>query len=561
MRHSNQQKLLHSVFAGTLSCLGPLGRKLSGHLTRGDDLVIATCDQPDQYDEDFVLNYAAYNLLRKYDGLNTGIDTRATAITAWKETESACETFNETWSGTCHGPLIHSVIRKISSVLGEFCPHEFLRSVDHSGGASTQRRRTVASIHNKESDNQCITLSARCLLTEVQRAMGYYATPVLRNFSRFDTVPKDSKTDRPIIIENQGNMLLQKGLGTMIRKRLLKVGVDLNDQSINQSRAGKANVATIDLSSASDLIWSRLVLLLLPSDWANVILVTRSPFVELDGEIRELHKIGGMGNGFVFELESLLFWAISQAAVDLQLDLGPSRDTLVTVYGDDIIVDRMHAVAVMDALSAFGFRINKSKSFWHGPFRESCGKHYYNGCDITPIYIKHFDFSIGAWYHLYNSLSLLAERLVIDLNKQLRKIEHYIKSLGEWNYVPPSFGLTAGINATFDVAVPARSRPSRNRRKPWVQGFKVRVLVDDSESYHVCQLGAYLRTLRKMSGAEIINWSPMPVRAGFKRRIYTPSINELSNDYNNDKGDRKFNLRTGSRKGSAVFRNTETSRW
>lgn len=562
MRHLTNTKLLHSIFAGSLACMGPLGRKLSGAFASGNHTVIATCEQPDQYSETFVHDYAAYSFLRKYEALETGIDTRSACLTSWIETEVDCMHLNAFWSGENHGPLIHSASRKISEVLGVFDADEFFRSVDHSGGASTQRRRTVAAIQNKESDNHYVTLQALGLLKAVQRHMGYYATPMVCNFSRFDVVPKDSKTDRPIIIENQGNMHLQKAIGSMIRRRLRNVGVDLNDQSINQQRAGRSDIATIDLSSASDLIWSGLIPLLLPQEWSDVIIRTRGAFVNIDGELTELQKIGGMGNGYVFELESLLFWAISSAAIELQAELGPCKPNLVTVYGDDIIVDSTHAQPVMNALQAFGFRINKSKSFWHGPFRESCGYHYYNGKLITPIYIKRFDFTAGAWYHLYNSLRTLGERLGINFSKQLNRIEHLLKSIGEWNLIPKTYGLRAGIHKEWDEALPRASRRPRNSRKPWVQGWQVRVFKSSPEAYHVCQQGAYLLQLRKLSQRRE-STVPLLIKkfGNFRHLIMLHEVAELSGDYNNNTGDRKFNLRTGSREGPEGFVVDEISWW
>lgn len=572
MKHSNETELLHSIFAGALSCMGPLGRKLSGHFSSGDHVSVAACEQPATTDESFVNDYAAYNFLRKYDGLNTGIDPAAVAIAKWEETEVACQALNESWDADNPrvAALLFSAQRKISQILGSFDPDEFFDSIDHSGGASTQRGRRTSAVENKESDNHAVTLLAQPLLVAVQRHLGYYATPSLRNFSRFATVPKDATTDRPIIIENQGNMLLQKAIGKMIRRRLRRVGVDLDNQAINQSRAALADIATIDLSSASDLIWSRLVLLLLGPQWADIIFCTRCPYVEINGRIHELQKIGGMGNGFVFELESLIFYAVVSASIELRGDLGPDRPNHVTVYGDDIIVDAIHAETAIQALETFGFRINRNKSFYTGPFRESCGFHYHNGKLCTPIYIKQFDFQFGAWYHLYNSLRLLGDRISVDFGRQLRRIEHYLKAKGEFNLVPSSYGLRAGIHASFDEACPTAVRKPRNRKIPWVQGYKVRINRPGASPYYVCQLGAYLRCLRKMSQQPDFRWEAVGYSLGMEHRksrirsrvaCYIPNSFTPKGGYNNDKGDRKFNLRTSDHGAPEVFVNDEISVW
>jgi hypothetical protein len=61
----------------------------------------------------------------------------------------------------------------------------------------------------------------------------------------------------------------------------------------------------------------------------------------------------------------------------------------VRVYGDDIIVPVEYVFAVVSRLEAFGFKVNKNKSFWSGYFRESCGKDYYEGTDVTIVRVRH----------------------------------------------------------------------------------------------------------------------------------------------------------------------------
>lgn len=558
-------KLFSRTVINVLHKLGTYGPKLAGYYASGAHDKILQLREPCPSADTFIEDYAAYNLLRKYDGLNVDIDTKAVALAKWIEADELCKVHNETWDAGNRraGALVFYAQRKISQILGSFCPDEFVASIDHSGGASTQRKRRSSSSANKESDNQYVTLGAHGLLRAVQLHNGYYATPVIRNFSKFTTVPKDAKTDRPIIIENQGNMLMQKAIGSMIRRRLKRVGINLNDQSNNQRAAGKLHNATIDLSSASDSIWSCMIPLLLPKPWSDVIIDTRSPAVQIGGQIRELHKIGGMGNGFVFELESLIFYAITYAAIQCSYENGPCRPTDILVYGDDIIVDVSHAQTVCAALETFGFTINRSKSFWSGPFRESCGYHYHNERCITPVYIKHFDNTLGAWYHLYNSLSELSQRIGICFDDELTSIEAYLRKHKAFNYVPESFGLRSGIRAPFDVAQPKPVRCPRNRKKPWVQGYAVKHLVNKPREYVVCQLGAYLRTLRRASGRipePVVYW---PRRSNSVKVpcYFTTEVLDLGDDYNNNRGSRLFNIRTAADVGEEVFSVSEISFW
>jgi len=61
----------------------------------------------------------------------------------------------------------------------------------------------------------------------------------------------------------------------------------------------------------------------------------------------------------------------------------------VRVFGDDIIVPRDYVLSVVDELSAFGHKVNVDKSFWTGRFRESCGKEYFDGHDVSIVRVRH----------------------------------------------------------------------------------------------------------------------------------------------------------------------------
>jgi hypothetical protein len=60
----------------------------------------------------------------------------------------------------------------------------------------------------------------------------------------------------------------------------------------------------------------------------------------------------------------------------------------VHVFGDDLIVPSDEASQVTTDLELFGLKVNPHKSFWTGKFRESCGRDYYSGVDVTPVYMK-----------------------------------------------------------------------------------------------------------------------------------------------------------------------------
>lgn len=187
------------------------------------------------------------------------------------------------------------------------------------------------------------------------------------------------------------NMYLQRGAGLFIRNRLRTVGIDLNDQTRNNRLAQlgslDGSLATIDLSSASDSISDRLVWDLLPPELYSYLDSLRSKRITCKGNPQESWKhelFSTMGNGFTFELESLLFWALAKSCT--LYSNSPCEN--IGIYGDDIIIPTNVFPLLHDILSAVGFTLNTEKSFYTGYFRESCGKHYYRGTDVTPFYIK-----------------------------------------------------------------------------------------------------------------------------------------------------------------------------
>lgn len=228
------------------------------------------------------------------------------------------------------------------------------------------------------------------------------------------TVPKTSVIDRVACKEPELNMYCQKAVGDFIRQRLKRNGIDLNDQTVNQvlAREGSmdGSLATIDLSSASDSVTISLVQAILPLEWSMLLMELRSPntwvpaHTSEDGSSIEAHwhineMISSMGNAFTFELESLLFWLLTRACAYFTRTQGR-----ISVYGDDIICPSGLRDSVESTLEFFGFTLNPSKTFWDGNFRESCGKHWFSGVEVTPFYVKRVPTRLSDWCLLLNHL-------------------------------------------------------------------------------------------------------------------------------------------------------------
>ncbi len=372
---------------------------------------------PDTSSPTFVVDYFAFNLLRKYPF--RGVDREAAAITSFVNGEVICrETNRRLLLGLRGKPTaldaISRIRAKISSCLGTFCWDSTSRDFAFGPGASTRLLSREGDVYFKfrgipETTRNNLPLATAAIAC-IPNWFGAIAPNSVENMctvvagSKVTTVPKNAKTDRTIAIEPCMNMYVQKGIGTAIRNRLRRVGVDLNDQTRNQTLAQRAysdGLSTIDLSAASDTVCYEIVDLLLPGDWASALKQCRSPRYILDSQIYSFEKFSTMGNGYTFELESLLFWAITSEGISAS----GSRDRTIGIFGDDIICPRDAFDSVVELLSFFGFTTNKEKSFKDGPFFESCGKHYLRGSDVTPVYV---DKALSspfqtAWF--YNSIA------------------------------------------------------------------------------------------------------------------------------------------------------------
>ncbi len=201
------------------------------------------------------------------------------------------------------------------------------------------------------------------------------------------TVPKKTEINRVIATEPECNALLQRGIGLVIRKRLLRVGQDLRDQTRNQDLAyvgsQRGSLATIDFSSASDTLTTQLVTLLIPHDWWYLLSATRVSGTIVDGTHHDFELWSSMGNGYTFELETLIFWALASAVCYFSGVKGK-----ISVYGDDVILPTKAAKRYIRIANWFGFKPNREKSFVDGYYRESCGKHFSHGYDVTPFFIR-----------------------------------------------------------------------------------------------------------------------------------------------------------------------------
>ncbi|DAD50891.1 TPA_asm: RNA-directed RNA polymerase [ssRNA phage SRR5467090_2] len=300
--------------------------------------------------------------------------------------------------------LIKVARRLIARVLGPLKYPGVLMKSTFTNGASTRVRRGPAAACVKFTGEVHITDPAikHWLAMASGSRLSRLPLRIVQSSVLF-TVPKKTEIDRVACKEPEGNALLQRSVGIAIRQRLRKVGINLLDQTRNQDLAKRAvneGLATIDLSSASDTVSTRVVEMLLPFDWWSLLSDLRVESTVLpDNRVLSLDLFSSMGNGFTFELESLIFWALATAVKRI----GGYRGE-ISVFGDDIIVPQTMARRFMRVLSLFGFVPNKKKTHVSGPFFESCGRHYWCGLDITPFYFRKAVTTLPEMINILNRL-------------------------------------------------------------------------------------------------------------------------------------------------------------
>ena len=371
----------------------------------------------------YFLAAQATDLLRKYPGLKTGLDKEAAAVSTFFEAEQQCARTNVRLAPYLNGfdqdervlAFIERVRREVVHMIGH-APASQLE-LRFGPGATVTDRSGSTTVIQKLSSSPSLTPSASFVLSDwYQTAWARYrsepdVTTVKGNI--FFTVDKDSLTDRGCGKEPSLNVSYQLAAGTSIRPRLKRSGIDLEDGQAYHGRVVRSasktgEVCTVDLSSASDTVARGLVKLLLPPAWYRLLDGLRSHFTRVNGRWYRLEKFSSMGNGFTFELETVIFTALARACVD-EGDL--YNRSLISVYGDDILIGRDHIHDLLAVLRFFGFTPNPRKTFVEGSFRESCGCDFFEGEDVRPFLLKDIPNAPQDYVSIANGLRRSLQKL------------------------------------------------------------------------------------------------------------------------------------------------------
>ncbi len=295
------------------------------------------------------------------------------------------------------------------------------------------------------------------------------------------TVPKTLKTPRIIAVEPTCMQYMQQGI---LESMVEAISADdiagnlirFDDQTPNQRLALKGSrsgtLATLDLSEASDRVSNQHVRSLLRnhSHFARAVDATRSRKADVPGHgVIRLAKFASMGSALCFPFEAIVFTTVVFVGIERVLNRRLTRKDIksffgkVRVYGDDIIVPVEFVRSVIDELEAFGFRVNVNKSFWTGKFRESCGRDYYDGHDVSIVRVRSLlPTSRKHVPEIISTVSLRNQLYLVGYWRTVRYLDNLIERIIPFPAVldtSPALGKTSFLGYNYHKISPTLHKP------------------------------------------------------------------------------------------------------
>jgi len=299
-------------------------------------------------------------------------------------------------------------------------------------------------------------------------------------------VPKTAKAPRLIAKEPAAHQWCQQLTADFLVRGLSKIfGSDfitINDQEPSRQMAATASLrgdmVTVDLSSASD----RLSCWAIERAWrANPTILeamhasrTRWLRDEISPERNYimLRKFATQGTALTFPVQSIFFLCCVLACLPgtSLKDYQRRYSSTVRVFGDDIIMPKTGYADLLLLLKYLGLKVNETKTFSRGLFRESCGLDAYKGYDVTPVKPKSF-----------RSDTATGRQSLIDLSNNLYKAGFWKASEAVLSTLPgwvrknlPVVGHTSGAQGLTSICGPKTDHLS-SRWNPRLHRQEVRV--------------------------------------------------------------------------------------
>lgn len=234
--------------------------------------------------------------------------------------------------------------------------------------------------------------------------------------SRLIAVPKTAKGPRLIASEPTEHQWCQQLTRHFMVEELRRIFgssfICFSRQELSQDlvlRASKdARLATVDLSSASDRLscWVVERVFRKGPSILHALHASRTRYIREDilaaPSFLKMKKFASQGTAVTFPVQSLVFLCL---ALGVSIDKPSYRIEMsdiwkmrhqVRVFGDDIIIPTHAYDSLVQVMDSLELKVNDSKSFYRGRFRESCGLDAFGGINITPVKITHINATTPA---------------------------------------------------------------------------------------------------------------------------------------------------------------------
>lgn len=234
--------------------------------------------------------------------------------------------------------------------------------------------------------------------------------------ARASCVPKNNEKSRFINIETTFGCLLQRIDAKCIRDVLRiqlndldvviedpTLGISYDAQEIHRRMIADSDYATVDFSNASDSVRLDVVSGMFPKHIVSLLERHRSEEVLFPDGPWAPAKLSSMGNGFTFEVMTVLLLSIAR-----------QLDPTARVYGDDVIIHNDVVDQFISVCSLISFQTNLDKTFVRSNFRESCGSFFHDDFGYIVCYDIHASETYQDVVTSHNKLYDILERSPIS---------------------------------------------------------------------------------------------------------------------------------------------------
>lgn len=238
----------------------------------------------------------------------------------------------------------------------------------------------------------------------------------------------------------------QAGLGDWMTYRAkTRIGIDISTAQVKHKQLARmaslvdSYLMTADQSEASDRILRVLIAWLMPKDVFEYMQdITPSTIRMPDGTTRHTYMMAPAGNGYIFPLQTILFWTLAYCTCK-ELNVNPE----VYSYGDDLIAPAAIYTQLHRLFDVLTLKMNPNKTFRDGSARESCGGDYVLGSDVRPLYVKNIPTTVSEWFSVINGI----RRVGYDNNLGYWRTNNF-RRLWLWciSHIPSSKRLFAPIH-------------------------------------------------------------------------------------------------------------------